>query len=76
MAQIRSYVRQQRLRLDIGNIIAGVSVALMVIPQSLAYAELAGMPAYTGLYAAALPSIISAFFVSSPSVLSRPDLSP
>jgi MFS superfamily sulfate permease-like transporter len=29
--------------------VAGISVALMVIPQSLAYAEVAGMPAYTGL---------------------------
>ena len=72
MAQIPSYVRQQRLRLDVGDIIAGVSVALMVIPQSLAYAELAGMPAYTGLYAAALPSIISAFFVSSPYLQTGP----
>jgi SulP family sulfate permease len=72
MAQIRVHVRQQRLRLGVGDIIAGASVALMVIPQSLAYAELAGMPAYTGLYAAALPSIISAFFVSSPYLQTGP----
>ena len=45
--------------------IAGVSVAVVVIPQSLAYAELAGMPAYTGLYAAALPPLAAAFFASS-----------
>ncbi len=48
-----------------GDLIAGVSVALVAIPQSLAYAELAGMPAYIGLYATALPSLLAAFFVSS-----------
>jgi len=45
---------------------AGVSVALLVIPQSLAYARVAGMPAYIGLYAAALPPLVAGFFASSP----------
>ncbi len=45
--------------------LAGLSVALVLIPQSLAYAELAGMPPHTGLYAAALPAIVAAFFASS-----------
>lgn len=45
--------------------IAGVSVALVAIPQSLAYAELAGLPAHLGLYATALPALIGAVFVSS-----------
>ena len=40
-------------------------MALVVIPQSLAYAELAGMPAYTGLYAAALPALAAAPAASS-----------
>lgn len=48
-----------------GDVVAGVSVALVAIPQSLAYAELAGMPAQYGLYATALPSLLAAFFVSS-----------
>lgn len=52
-------------RLSTGDVIAGVSVAVVVIPQALAYAELAGMPAYTGLYAAALPPLAAAFFASS-----------
>ena len=72
MAQRRSYVRHQQPGFGVGDILAGVSVALMVIPQSLAYAEVAGMPAYTGLYAAALPSIVSAFFVSSPYLQTGP----
>ena len=31
--------------------IAGLTVALVLIPQSMAYAQLAGLPAYYGLYA-------------------------
>jgi SulP family sulfate permease len=65
-------VQPKRPVFSAGDILAGVSVALMVIPQSLAIAELAGMPAYTGLYAAALPSIISAFLVSSPYLQTGP----
>jgi len=52
-------------RLTKGDVIAGMSVALVLIPQSLAYAELAGLPAYYGLYAAALPPLAAAFFASS-----------
>lgn len=48
-----------------GDVVAGVSVALVAIPQSLAYAELAGLPAQYGLFASALPSIAAALFVSS-----------
>lgn len=48
-----------------GDLVAGVSVALVAIPQSLAYAEIAGMPAQYGLYATALPSLLAALFVSS-----------
>ena len=36
--------------------LAGLTVALVLIPQSMAYAQLAGMPAYFGLYAAFLPN--------------------
>lgn len=48
-----------------GDIIAGLSVALVAVPQSLAYAELAGLPAEYGLFASAIPSILAALFVSS-----------
>ncbi len=47
------------------DLLAGITVALVLIPQSLAYAELAGLPAYYGLYAAFLPPIIAALFGSS-----------
>lgn len=47
------------------DLIAGLTVALVAIPQSLAYAQLAGVPAYYGLYAAFIPTIIGALFGSS-----------
>ena len=55
-----------------GDVLAGVSVALVLVPQSLAYAQLAGMPAYRGLYAAALPPLAAAFFASSPYLQTGP----
>ena len=45
--------------------IAGVSVALILIPQALAYAGIAGVPPYVGLLAAGLPTIAAAPFASS-----------
>jgi SulP family sulfate permease len=48
-----------------GDLVAGLSVAVVLIPQSLAYAEIAGLPPYVGLYAAALPPIAAAFLASS-----------
>src|SRR3546814_1239861 len=45
---------------------AGLSVALILIPQSLAYATLAGMPPETGLYAAMLPAVVGILWGSSP----------
>ncbi len=47
------------------DIIAGVTVALVLVPQVMAYAQLAGLPAYTGLYAAFVAPIIGAIFGSS-----------
>ena len=44
----------------------------MLVPQSLAYAQLAGMPAYRGLYAAALPPIAAALLASSPYLQTGP----
>src|SRR3990172_5696504 len=46
-------------------LIAGLTVAMVLIPQSMAYAQLAGLPPYYGLYAAFLPPMIAALFGSS-----------
>lgn len=47
------------------DLIAGITVSLVGIPQCLAYAQLAGVPAYYGLYASLIPTIIGAVFGSS-----------
>lgn len=47
------------------DIIAAVIVAIMLIPQSLAYALLAGLPAEVGLYSSILPLILYALFGTS-----------
>ncbi|MGA7749377.1 MAG: SulP family inorganic anion transporter, partial [Gallionella sp.] len=47
------------------DLIAGLTVSLVAIPQSLAYAQLAGVPAYYGLYAALIPTVVGALFGSS-----------
>ncbi|WP_246109326.1 SulP family inorganic anion transporter [Reinekea thalattae] len=47
------------------DIISSLVFTVMVIPQSLAYAMLAGLPAVTGLYASILPSILYSLFGTS-----------
>ena len=51
---------------------AGLTVALVLIPQSMAYAQLAGLPAYYGLYASFLPPIVAALFGSSRQLATGP----
>ena len=47
------------------DLVAGITVALVLIPQSMAYAQLAGLPAYFGLYASFLPVMVAALWGSS-----------
>lgn len=47
------------------DVLAGVSVALVAVPQAMAYAELAGLPGHHGLYAVSLPLVAAALFASS-----------
>ena len=54
------------------DILAGLTVALVLIPQSMAYAELAGLPPYYGLYASFLPPMIAAVFGSSRQLATGP----
>ena len=54
------------------DFVAGITVALILIPQSLAYAQLAGLPAQYGLYAALIPPVIAAFFGSSKQLATGP----
>ncbi|MCG8549063.1 MAG: SulP family inorganic anion transporter, partial [Desulfobacterales bacterium] len=54
------------------DFVAGLTVALVLIPQSMAYAQLAGLPAYYGLYAAFLPPMIASLFGSSRQLATGP----
>jgi len=54
------------------DLIAGLTVALVLIPQSMAYAQLAGLPPYYGLYAAFLPPVVGALFGSSRQLATGP----
>ena len=69
MAWLPELTDKKVLRADV---IAGVTVALVLIPQSMAYAALAGLPAYYGLYAAFLPPIIAALLGSSRQLATGP----
>ena len=48
-----------------GDLIAGITVALILIPQSMAYATLAGLPVVYGLYASFLPVMVAAMWGAS-----------
>lgn len=48
-----------------GDLSAGLTVAVMLIPQSMAYAMLAGLPPVIGLYSSVIPLMIYALFGSS-----------
>lgn len=55
-----------------GDLVAGLTVALVLVPQSLAYAELAGLPPVHGLYAAAVAPLAGALIGSSPYLQTGP----
>ncbi len=48
-----------------GEFLAGMTVGLMLVPQGVAYAALAGMPLITGIYASLLPALVAVLFSSS-----------
>ncbi len=58
---LRAYERRN-LRSDVS---AGVTTAVMLIPQAMAYAMLAGLPPIVGLYASTIPLVLYALFGSS-----------
>jgi SulP family sulfate permease len=54
------------------DLIAGVTVATVLVPQAMAYARLAGLPAVYGLYAAFLPPVVAALWGSSRQLATGP----
>lgn len=55
-------ITQDKIRADL---LAGITVALILVPQSMAYAQLAGLPVVYGLYASFVPVIIASLWGSS-----------
>jgi sulfate permease, SulP family len=62
-------VNRQTLRADS---MAALTGAMIVLPQGVAFATIAGLPAEYGLYAAMVPAIIAALFGSSMHLVSGP----
>lgn len=60
-----STLRHYSGRLLSGDLAAAITVWAIVVPESMAYASIAGMPAETGLYAASVPLLLYALFGSS-----------
>lgn len=49
----------------LGELSAGLTVGLMLVPQAVAYAALAGMPLVTGIYASLVPALVAVLWSSS-----------
>ncbi|WP_413500646.1 SulP family inorganic anion transporter [Psychrobacter maritimus] len=62
---IPAWLRQYQLSALPTDVIAGLVVGVLVIPQSLGYAVLAGLPPVYGLYAAIVPVLVYAWIGSS-----------
>lgn len=54
------------------DLVAGITGAMIVLPQGVAFATIAGMPPEYGLYAAMVPAVIAALFGSSWHLVSGP----
>ncbi|WP_462328924.1 SulP family inorganic anion transporter [Thiohalocapsa halophila] len=54
------------------DLIAGITVALVLVPQSMAYAQLAGLPVVYGLYASFMPVIVASLWGSLPQLHTGP----
>jgi len=55
-----------------GDVIAGITVGIVLIPQGIAYALIAGLPPIYGLYCALMPQVMYAIFGSSRQVAIGP----
>ena len=54
------------------DLIAGLTVAVVAVPQSMAYALIAGVPVQYGLYASIIPTIVACLWGSSAHLVTGP----
>ncbi|MDD3650058.1 SulP family inorganic anion transporter, partial [Immundisolibacter sp.] len=62
------WLRGYRRTDAVADLLAGTITAVLLVPQAMAYAVVAGLPPQVGLYASVLPSLAYALFGSSPYV--------
>ncbi len=55
------------------EVAAGITLAAMILPLNIGFAQLAGLPATAGLYAGIIPLVLFAIFSSSRQVVASPD---
>ena len=62
---IYSWLPHYKWSLFRGDLLAGITVGVMLVPQAMAYAMLAGLPPVYGLYASLIPLVLYAIFGTS-----------
>ena len=67
-----SWLRGYRRRFLKPDLFAGLTVAVVAVPQSMAYALIAGLPVAYGLYASIVPTIIACLWGSSSHLITGP----
>lgn len=67
MQRFLTFRHWPRLSADLARteVLAGLTVALVMVPQAVAYAGLAGMPLVTGLYTCLVPALLAALLGSA-----------
>lgn len=65
---IVTWGKEYNSKILVNDLVVAVIVTIMLIPQSLAYAQLAGLPAEVGLYASMAPLVLYAVFGTSRSL--------
>jgi sulfate permease, SulP family len=66
------WLRGYKTRFLKPDLMAGLTVAVMTIPQAMAYALIAGLPVQYGLYASIVPTIVGCLWGSSAHLISGP----
>ncbi|KDN38099.1 putative sulfate permease [Tilletiaria anomala UBC 951] len=69
---IRRWIGSYNLQWAIGDLIAGITVALVLVPQSMSYAKLAGLSPEFGLYSSFVGVMVYALFATSKDVTIGP----
>ncbi|KAJ5979554.1 sulfate anion transporter [Penicillium waksmanii] len=66
------WIRHYNLRWFVGDLVAGATVGVVVIPESIGYAKLAGLPAQYGLYTSFMGGVVYWFFATSKDITIGP----